>query len=365
MKRKLVAIFVVLAILAALFVGCNSAPVEPETEAAATEEPAAATEEPAAATEEPAEPVSTYPERPINLIVPFGAGGGTDGWNRAIAAALSEAGWDVKVSNVTGGSAGSVGTSQVWNSKHDGYTLAGTSETPLVIPVLAGSEQTTKDWEYYIAGGSPGILCVNKDAGIADLQALLDACEGGGVNIAGTSGGLWFLLSSMLEYGAGIDLSVATYDGSAPAITACVSGETEAVAASAGEVAEFVKDGSLIPIAAFQTTDFTHDDFGTVPAITSLVPEVEKYLPLNQFIGFMVPNDTPEDIKAELEKAFLAACESDSLKAFAEQNYAVFYKWVGEEADKNCAKAESVMSWMLYDMEKTEFNPEDFGIPQP
>jgi tripartite-type tricarboxylate transporter receptor subunit TctC len=169
----------------------------------------------------------------------------------------------------------------------------------------------------------------------------------------------------MLEYGGGVDLGVATYDGSASAITACVSGETVAVAASAGEVAEFVKSGDLIPVAAFQTTGFSHEDFGDVPAVTDLVPDVEKFLPLNQFIGFMIPDDTPEDVKAELEKAFLAACESESLQTFAEQNYAVFYKWTGEEADANCAKAQSVMSWMLYEMDKTEFNPEDFGIPQP
>ncbi|WP_461206248.1 tripartite tricarboxylate transporter substrate binding protein [Clostridium sp. DL1XJH146] len=357
--KKLLSILLTMSMVLVLFAGCSS------NEKANNAGEGANAETNSSENENVEE--SKFPERPINLIVPFGAGGGTDGWNRAIAAALQEEGWSVKVSNVTGGSAGSVGTMQVWNAKHDGYTLAGTSETPLVIPVMAGDEQTTDYWEYYIAGGSPGVLCVNKEANIADFQALIDETKSkpGEVKIAGTSGGLWFLLASMLEYGGEIDLGVATYDGSAAAITACVSNETVAVAASAGEVAEFVKSGDLIPVATFQTTDFEHPDFGTVPAVTTLVPEVEKYLPLNQFIGFMVPKDTPDDVKAELEKAFLDACESDSLKTFAEQNYAVFYKWVGEEADTNVAKAQSVMSWMLYEMEKTEFNPEDFNIPKP
>jgi len=358
--KKLLTILLVVTMLTALLAGCSK-------EAAATSKDEGSSSSSTATKDSTATKASKFPERPINLIVPFGAGGGTDGWNRAIAGALQENGWDVKVSNVTGGSAGSVGTMQVWNSKHDGYTLAGTSETPLVIPVMAGDKQTTDSWEYYIAGGSPGVLCVNKGADITDLQGLLDTVNAnpGEIKIAGTSGGLWFLLASMLEYGGGVDLGVATYDGSAAAITACVSGETVAVAASAGEVAEFVKSGDLIPVAAFQTNDFSHEDFGLVPAITSLVPEVESFLPLNQFIGFMVPKDTPDDVKAELKKAFLAACESDSLKSFAEQNYAVFYKWTGEEADKNVKKAQSVMSWMLYDMDKTEFNPADFGIEKP
>ncbi len=248
--KKIITILLVVAMMATMTVGCQQA----EEPAPAVEAPAEAEEAPAEAEEAPAEEMSKYPERPINLIVPFGAGGGTDGWNRAIAAALVEGGWDVKVSNVTGGSAGSVVQLKL-ERKHDGYTLAGTSETPLCIPVMAGDEQTTPSWEYYIAGGSPGVLCVNKDAGIADLQALIDACAEGPVNIAGTSGGLWFLLASMVEYATDIDLKVATYDGSAGAIAACVSNETAAVAASAGEVAEFVKDGSLIPVAAFQTTE--------------------------------------------------------------------------------------------------------------
>lgn len=309
-----------------------------------------------------------YPERAINLIVPFGAGGGTDGWNRAIAAALEEEmGWTVKVSNLTGGSAGSTGTAKVWTSDHDGYTLAGTSETPLTIPVMTGDEQTAKDWEYYIAGGSPGVLCVNKDAGISDLQDLIDQANAAPeeIKIAGTSGGLWFLLANLLgEYGD-VPLGVVTYDGSAGARDACVKGETAAVAASAGEVAEYIKSGDLIAIAAFQTEDFSHPDFGTVPAVTSLVPAVEAYLPLNQFIGFMVPQDTQDDVKATLEEAFLKACDSDTLKTFAEENYAVFYKLTGDEAQEMCIKAQSVMSWMLYNMDKTEYSPADFDIPEP
>lgn len=358
--KKFVAMLLVLVVVLSLISGCQQNPPVAQTTTQATQ-PVSEQTEPSVA------PKPAYPERPISLIVPFGAGGGTDAWNRAIAAALNDNGWDVRVSNVTGGAAGSVGTAQVWNSTHDGYMLAGTSETPLLIPVMSGDKQTSADWEYYIAGGSPGILLVNKNSGITTFQELIDKtiASPGQVQVAGTSGGLWFLLASILEYGGNIDLSVATYDGSSTAITACVSGETIAVAASAGEVSEFVKSGDLIPIAAFQKNDFSHPDFGNVEAVTKLVPAVEKYLPLNQFIGFMVPKDTPQDVKDALEVAFLEACDSDSLKSFAEQQYAVFYKWVGEEADENCAKAQSVMSWMLYDMGKTEFSPEDFNIPRP
>ncbi|MDX9956908.1 MAG: hypothetical protein RBT68_00575 [Spirochaetia bacterium] len=63
---------------------------------------------------------AAYPERDITCIIPFGQGGGTDVWARKVMESMAK---DLKVSitttNVTGGSAGSIGISQVWNSPHD------------------------------------------------------------------------------------------------------------------------------------------------------------------------------------------------------------------------------------------------------
>ena len=92
-----------------------------------------------------------YPVRPINNVIPFGAGGGTDVWNRALMKAMGEImGQTIVSSNMTGGSAGSTGVNYAWMSPHDGYTLCGTSETPLTIPVMTGLPQTSKDWSYFI-----------------------------------------------------------------------------------------------------------------------------------------------------------------------------------------------------------------------
>ncbi|ONI43381.1 hypothetical protein AN641_10340 [Candidatus Epulonipiscioides gigas] len=68
---------------------------------------------------------TAYPARPINAVVPFGAGGGTDVWGRALMDGMSKAfGTTITVTNVTGGSVGSTGVNQVWSAKHDGYTIA-------------------------------------------------------------------------------------------------------------------------------------------------------------------------------------------------------------------------------------------------
>ena len=78
-----------------------------------------------------------YPSRPITNIVPFGAGGGTDAWNRALSAAMEEPlGETITVNNMTGGGPGGTGQAFVWEQEHDGYNILGTSETPLLVPVM-------------------------------------------------------------------------------------------------------------------------------------------------------------------------------------------------------------------------------------
>lgn len=310
-----------------------------------------------------------YPSRPINLIIPFGAGGGTDVWNRALAAEMEKTlGVKVLANNMAGGGPGGTGTNYVWTQPHDGYAIAGTSETPLTIPVMTKDmNQTAKDWEYYIAGGSPGLLLVNKNSGYKEFQSLIDAANlrPNQIKIACTNGGLWFLLGNLLPAYGNVPLGVATYDGSRPAITACVSGETAAVVASAGEVADFIKSGDLIPLAVMDKEGYDFPSFGKIDSVTAKVPSVDKYLPLKQFIGFMVPKDTPDNVKAKLKEAFDAAMKSEEIKKFADAQYAVVINLTGEDARNLASKAQSTMCWMLSDMGKTERSPEETGIPKP
>ncbi len=313
--------------------------------------------------------VESWPTRPINLIIPFGAGGGTDVWSRALGAAMEETlGVKVLANNMTGGGPGGTGTSYVWNQPHDGYAIAGTSETPLTIPVMTMDiDQTAKDWEFFIAAGSPGLLLVNANSGYSDLQSLIEAAneKPNEIKIASTAGGLWFLLANLLPNYGDVPLGNATYDGSRPSIVACVSGETAAVAASAGEVADFIKSGDLIPLAVFDTEDYEFPGYGNIEAITKFVPQIEKNLPLKQWLGFKVPVDTPDHVKAKLTEAFAVAMNSQEIKQFAEEQYAVIFNITGEEASKFAAASQSNLCWQLFEMGMTERNPEDLGIPKP
>ncbi|MDH8678081.1 tripartite tricarboxylate transporter substrate binding protein [Fusibacter bizertensis] len=311
---------------------------------------------------------TNFPERPINNIVPFGAGGGTDSWNRALSAAMeAPLGVKILVNNMTGGGPGGTGQAYVWEAKHDGYTMLGTSETPLLVPVMTGMKQTTDDFVYYIAGGSPGLLLANKNAGITSMADLMDMAKTkpNEIKVASTAGGLWFILANLFNSYGDVPLGNVTYDGSRPAITACVSGETALVVASAGEVADFIKSGDLIPLTTIQTTDYDMTGHGIIPSVITSIPSLEKYLPLNQWIGFMLPADTDAAIIAKFEEAFKVAMASQEIQDFATSQYAVIYNLTGEEASAVAAKAQSTMSWILNDMGLTEYSPEEFNIPRP
>lgn len=309
-----------------------------------------------------------WPERPLQNVIPFGAGGGTDVWNRALMDAMSGSlGQTIVSSNMTGGSAGSIGVDYVWKAAHDGYTLCGTSETPLTIPTQTGLTQTSKDWEYFIAAGSPGVLCVNaslKDKTMADLAEELKA-NPQSVSIAGTSGGLWFALAKLFDSYGEVPFKWVAYDGSSAAIKGSVSKEADCVVASAGEVKEYVKSGDLIPIAVMDKESWEFPEFGLVPAVTETVPELEQYLPLNQFLGFMVPADTDPAILEKLQNTFHEAMKTEKILSFAEEQNCIIYDLTGEDARKMASGIESKLCWVLYDMGQTKFSPEDFGIERP
>ncbi len=319
---------------------------------------------------------SAYPERDITMVIPFGQGGGTDVWARKVGELMAkQLNVSVTATNVTGGSAGSIGTAQVWTSAHDGYTLAGTSETPLTIPVTTTITQTSKDWEYFIAGGSPGILLINakkaSELGVDSLAKLAAFSKKSDLKIAGTTGGLWFALAALLadkSYG-NWPFTWVSYPGSGPAILACVGGiDADLVVCSAGEAKDYIRSGQLIPIAHMSPDAYTFtspEKTFNIPAITSSLPVVAKYLPLQQWLGFMIPVDSPADVKAKLTTAFKAVMASPEMKEFADSQAATIFNKTGADSRMMAQKSESNLCWILSDLGKTTYSPAERGIAKP
>ncbi len=94
-----------------------------------------------------------WPERPITLVVMYGAGGGTDVVLRTLAAQISESeGWRINVI-IRPGAAGSAATRYVLNKRNDGYTLLGSSSFGKFARISGdGDSRSWTDWYYLQAG---------------------------------------------------------------------------------------------------------------------------------------------------------------------------------------------------------------------
>lgn len=308
-----------------------------------------------------------YPERNISTIVFSSAGGGTDLWNRMIGAEMEkELGVKIVVSNMPDGNGG-MAVANVWSAAHDGYTWIGVSETITTHPATGSSERLAKDWQFYVMAGSKGIICVPEDSPYQTFADLVQAAKDGeSVSIANSGlGKLWHLKAYVGTGGDATPIEHVPYQGSKPAIVACLSKEVSAVSASTGEVVEFVKSGQLRPLAMTENESFDYPGYGTVEPVTTVCPEAAQYYPLNQWLGFALPADTDPAILSKIEEAFLRAMQSQEILDFAETQVATIYNLTGEEANEMARRQESSMSWILQDLGLATVDPATLGIERP
>ena len=310
----------------------------------------------------------SFPRKTINNYVWAPEGGGTDQWNRIISDIMEEKlGQNIEVSNMTGGFGG-IAVDYVWEQKHDGYKWVGTSETLLTMSVNGVHETTTKDWEYFIIVGSPGVIVVPKDSKYKTFEDLVnDAKENPNTVILSNSGigGLWYIKANILAKYADIPFEFASYKGSRPAIEAALNGEVAAAVASTDEVLEFVKSGDMIPLITLENETYEFEGFGVVKSASEKYPQLKKYYPIDQWLGLKLPADTSKTVLNKIDKAFKAAIEDEVFKKSLEDSAVVFYGLSGIEAKEMVTKQESKMCWMLHDWGIAKISPEEVGIERP
>ncbi|MEM5947667.1 tripartite tricarboxylate transporter substrate binding protein [Spirochaetia bacterium 38H-sp] len=315
-----------------------------------------------------AQPDQEYPARDITDIVVWGAGGGTDTCNRVIMAELSKAlGVNINVINKTGGVAGSAGMLEAYSKPADGYTLVGLSESCVTAAVQGGWDKRMNVWDFFIVGGSPDVVSVNANAPYNTLEELIDAAKANPGSIkAGASGAgsIHHLNLLALMKGTGAEFNFIPYPGSAPSQNAALSGEVTVIVTSVAEQAQLIRGGKFKPLAVLVPDDFPVGD-KIIPSALKKYPELNKYLPLMQAIGFAIRKDAPENVKATLRAAFNEAMKSASVKKFAEENFYILSGLSGEEAGKVFDNLESNFAWTLWDLGAAKVDPASLGIPKP
>src|SRR5512137_638841 len=118
--------------------------------------------------------VKWKPAHPITVIVPWPAGGASDTTARMIAGQMEPIlGQRMVIVNTPGG-AGAIGTKEVWDRPHDGYTLTAKATAGFVSYAMLGRmEQTHRDWLYYLPMYTPNVVAVKGDSPFKTLEDLI------------------------------------------------------------------------------------------------------------------------------------------------------------------------------------------------
>jgi tripartite-type tricarboxylate transporter receptor subunit TctC len=193
-----------------------------------------------------------YPSKPVRLIVPFAAGGGTDLVGRTLAQRLTEAlGQTVVVEN-RGGAGGVIGADAVAKSAPDGYTLVLGSPGPLTInPNLQAKMpyDTLRDFSpISLATISPFVLTVHPSLPVRNLKEFIAFAKAqpGRLNYgSGGNGSVAHLSTEYLKSLARIDLVHVPYKGSSLALTDTLAGQLQVFFDNLPVVLPHIKSGKL------------------------------------------------------------------------------------------------------------------------
>ena len=308
-----------------------------------------------------------YPDKAINLIVPYGPGGTTDLTARAIANGMSNfLNVTINVNNVAG-AGGSVGTLQVENGKNDGYTILANGMLALTtMPVNGYTDKTYKDWDIWLATYAPNAIVVPADSPYQTIVDLVEDMKArpGEVTFgtAGIATGGHFGAETMKAI-AGADYSHITYSGGGPAVTAILSGEVEVCPQLLAETKDLIISGDLRCLAVLAEEDIEIAEGVVCPSITNYYPEeAAAYVPMGEVTGIAVPKGLDEAVLAKLDEAFAYAAVQPEVAEFCELKSFTLMPLTREESQAFLDSFASKACYLLWDAEACAYNPADFGI---
>ncbi len=265
-------------------------------------------------------PAGAWPQRPIELIVPFAAGGGTDVLARALAeVARKHLPQDLIVLNRAGAS-GAVGWTELANARPDGYKIGIITVELTMIPHMG----LTKISSYAVLpvarlNADPATIAVRADSPYRSIEELIAVArkDEAAVRIGNAGpGSLGHLAAAALQDKVGVKFNHAPYRGANPAVLDLLGGHIEAVAVTPVEVATYVAAGKIRPLAIMAEQ--------RIQAGWEAVPTLKERgidLLIGGWRGLAVPRNTPDAVVQTLRKAMALTLKDPVLReTMAKQN---------------------------------------------
>ena len=269
-----------------------------------------------------------YPARPITLIVPWGAGGGTDATARIIASLLEkDLGQPVTVVNRTGGS-GVVGHAAIASAAPDGYTLGlATVEIGMMhwqgLTELTGASYTPIG----LVNADPAGVQVRADAPYKNVGELLAAIKAnpGKYKASGTGqGGIWHLAIAGLLRDQKIDPATVPWvpsNGAAPGLQDMVAGGVDIAPVSLPEARSLIDAGKVRSLAIMNDKPAA-----LYPNVPTLKSAIGSDWTMAAWRGIVAPKGIPNDVRDKLSAAVQKVAASKEYTEFmASRGFGVTY----------------------------------------
>ncbi|WP_322997739.1 tripartite tricarboxylate transporter substrate binding protein [Castellaniella sp.] len=319
------------------------------------------------ATALPASAEDWKPTRPINLIVPWAAGGSTDQVTRITAAELEKVlGQTIVIVNQPGAS-GAIGTRNALTADKDGYTwTAGAAQDLGAYQTLGSLDASIKDWHLFLNVANVSVLGVNPQRPWKTGKELIDAMKAKPGEISVATAGVTSAGHAAMDRivaATGVKYKEVSYDGGNPAVLAAVAGETDLTSQLAVEQADMIRGKRLRPVGVVGNKPLELEGYGTIPSLSDDIPNLQA--PLNYF-GIFIPKGVPDNVIQTLQKIWAEKMPSDAaLKKYATSRGAVYDPLYGDAAQKAVFPAVQLNAWNIYNSGKGKVSPDTVGIPKP
>lgn len=243
---------------------------------------------------------SAFPDRPVTMVVPFSAGGGTDITARTLAGPMAEAlGSELLVKN-TDGAGGTIGTAEVAAARADGYTIGIMPVGPMTTqPHLRKLPYSPESFDYIcLAYSAPSSIVVRSDSPFNNLADMIDYAKAnpGKLNFGVQAiGSIPHVAGLGLVDATGIDMAFIPFKGSAPTFKAMLDGSVDM----------FVAHISFLTQNADQVKSIAMLSDEPVSTAPDLETAKQQGIPLNFPIwgGLVAPKGIPAEARDALESA--------------------------------------------------------------
>jgi len=273
-----------------------------------------------------------FPDKPIRIIVPFAAGGGTDNWARTFGNKLSaRLGQPVIVENRAGAGT-QVGAIAVAKAPADGYTLLFTSSTHIQQAALSANlpYDTVRDFAPVGQLGTTGLVfVVTPQVKANNVKEFIEEAKANkgwslGTYATGSAGDVY---SRALVQDHGLNLPVVAYKGESAAITDVLGGQIQGGIFSIPTVKGLVKDGKIKALGALST-----GRIASMPDVHSLADQgYGRYRSSGVWLGLFAPGATPKPVLARLTEAANAITrDAEFQREWAERDLQVDWRGPAE-----------------------------------